>query len=115
MEGQYVCYELIRRLGENGHLLNGIVDIYPSMNPLGMDSIKREMPIFDLDMNMIFPGSETGAVAEHIAAAIMNDIKGADICIDIHASNIFCSEIPAGAYFGRNCAEAVALCQNAEC
>ncbi len=93
LEGQYVCYELIRRLGENGHLLNGIVDIYPSMNPLGMDSIKREMPIFDLDMNMIFPGSETGAVAEHIAAAIMNDIKGADICIDIHASNIFLREM----------------------
>ena len=75
-------------------MLSGIVDIYPSMNPLGMDSIKREMPIFDLDMNMIFPGSETGAVAEHIAAAIMNDIKGADICIDIHASNIFLREIP---------------------
>ena len=75
-------------------MLSGIVDIYPSMNPLGMDSIKREMPIFELDMNMIFPGSETGAVAEHIAAAIMNDIKGADICIDIHASNIFLREIP---------------------
>ena len=94
LEGQYVCYELIRKLSENRHLLSGIVDIYPSMNPLGMDSIKREMPIFDLDMNMIFPGSETGAVAEHIAAAIMNDIKGADICIDIHASNIFLREIP---------------------
>ena len=94
LEGQYVCYELIRKLSENRHLLSGIVDIYPSMNPLGMDSIKREMPIFELDMNMIFPGSETGAVAEHIAAAIMNDIKGADICIDIHASNIFLREIP---------------------
>ena len=94
LEGQYVCFELIRRLSENGHLLKGIVDVYPSMNPLGMDSIKREMPIFDLDMNMIFPGSETGAVAEHIAAAIMNDIKGADICIDLHASNIFLREIP---------------------
>lgn len=94
LEGQYVCYELSRRLSENGHLLTGIVDIYPSMNPLGMDSIKREMPIFDLDMNMIFPGSENGAVAEHIAAAIMNDINGADLCIDIHASNIFLREIP---------------------
>lgn len=94
LEGQYVCYELIIKLSENRHLLSGIVDIYPSMNPLGMDSIKREMPIFELDMNMIFPGSETGAVAEHIAAAIMNDIKGADICIDIHASNIFLREIP---------------------
>ena len=66
LEGQYVCYELIRRLSENGHLLKGIVDVYPSMNPLGMDSIKREMPIFDLDMNMIFPGSETGAVSSDI-------------------------------------------------
>lgn len=81
LEGQYVCYELSRRLSENGHLLTGIVDIYPSMNPLGMDSIKREMPIFDLDMNMIFPGSENGAVAEHIAAAIMNDINGADFTV----------------------------------
>ena len=46
LEGQYVCYELIRKLSENRHLLSGIVDIYPSMNPLGLDSIKREMPIF---------------------------------------------------------------------
>lgn len=94
LEGQYVCYELVRRLSENCHLLNGIVDIYPSINPLGMDSIKREMPIFELDMNMIFPGSQTGAVAEHIAAAIIDDINGADLCIDIHASNIFLREIP---------------------
>ncbi len=34
LEGQYVCYELIRKLSENRHLLSGIVDIYPSMNPL---------------------------------------------------------------------------------
>ena len=94
LEGQYVCYELVRTLSENCHLLNGIVDIYPSVNPLGMDSIKREMPIFELDMNMIFPGSETGAVAEHIAAALIKDISGADLCIDLHASNIFLREIP---------------------
>ncbi len=94
LEGQYVCYELVRQISESIHKLNGIVDIYPSVNPLGMDSIQREMPIFDLDMNMIFPGCETGAVAEHIAAAIINDIAGADICIDIHASNIFLKEIP---------------------
>lgn len=94
MEGQYVCYELVRRLMENCHLLRGYVDIYPSINPLGMDCIRREMPIFDLDMNMVFPGSHTGAVAEHIAAAIVDDIKGADLCIDIHASNIFLREIP---------------------
>lgn len=52
------------------------------------------MPTFDLDMNRIFPGSESGAMAEHVAAKIIEDIEGADICIDLHASNIFLREVP---------------------
>lgn len=52
------------------------------------------MPTFDLDMNRIFPGSESGAMAEHVAAKIIEDIEGADMCIDLHASNIFLREVP---------------------
>lgn len=94
LEGQYVCYELIRQIKENMQFLNGIVDIYPALNPLGIDSVHRGMPTFDLDMNRIFPGSENGAMAEHIAAKIVEDIDGADICVDVHSSNIFLREIP---------------------
>ena len=94
LEGQYVCYELIRKINENIELLNGIVDIYPALNPLGIDSVHRGMPTFDLDMNRIFPGSENGAMAEHVAAKIIEDIEGADMCIDLHSSNIFLREIP---------------------
>ncbi|MCE5220817.1 MAG: M14 family metallopeptidase [Clostridium sp.] len=94
LEGQYVCYELIRKINENIQFLNGIVDIYPALNPLGIDTIHRGMPTFDLDMNRIFPGSENGAMAEHVAAKIMEDIDSADICIDLHASNIFLKEVP---------------------
>ena len=47
-----------------------------------------------LDMNRVFPGSTSGAVAENIAAKLVEDIKGADVCVDIHASNIFIREIP---------------------
>lgn len=94
LEGQYVCYELIRKITENMEFLNGIVDIYPTLNPLGIDSIHRGMPTFDLDMNRIFPGSENGAMAEHVAAKIIEDIDGADMCIDLHSSNIFLREIP---------------------
>lgn len=94
LEGQYVCYDLIRRIKENIHLLNGVVDIYPALNPLGIDSVHRGMPTFDLDMNRIFPGSENGAMAEHIAAKIVEDIEGTDICVDVHSSNIFLREIP---------------------
>ena len=51
LEGQYVCYELSRRIQEHLEYLNGIVEIYPAMNPLGIDSITRGIPAFDLDMN----------------------------------------------------------------
>ena len=94
LEGQYVCYELIRKITENMKFLKGIVDIYPTLNPLGIDSVHRGMPTFDLDMNRIFPGSENGAMAEHVAAKIIEDIDGAHMCIDLHSSNIFLREIP---------------------
>lgn len=94
LEGQYVCYELIRKINKELDNLKGIVDIYPSLNPLGMDSLTRGIPMFDLDMNRIFPGTENGAMAEHVAAKIVQDIEGADMCIDVHSSNIFLREIP---------------------
>lgn len=94
LEGQYVCYELIRKINEHRELLTGTVDVYPAMNPLGIDSITRGIPFFDLDMNRIFPGSKDGAMTEYIAAGIIEDLKGSDLCVDIHASNIYLMEIP---------------------
>ena len=94
LEGQYVCYELARRINAQKQYLNGIVDIYPALNPLGIDCIMRSVPKFDLDMNRIFPGSNTSATTEYIAAQIMQDMSGADMAIDIHASNIFLRETP---------------------
>ncbi len=94
LEGQYVCYELQRRIEENKECLKGIVDIYPAMNPLGIDSITRGIPAFDLDMNRLFPGNIDGNMTEYLAAGIMEDVKGCDCVFDIHASNIYLTEIP---------------------
>lgn len=94
LEGQYVCFELGRRIMEQLENLTGIVDIYPALNPLGVDSITRGIPGFDLDMNRIFPGNSDGSMAEYVASEIMNDIAGSDVAIDIHASNIYLTEIP---------------------
>ena len=94
LEGQYVCYELARRLKEQLGLLNGTVEIYPSLNPLGMDSMIRGVPGFDLDMNRIFPGGPDGTMAESAAHAIVEDSRGADLVIDIHSSNVFLREVP---------------------
>lgn len=94
LEGQYVCYELARRIYEDKGLLAGIIDIYPAINPLGIDSITRGIPMFDLDMNRIFPGNKEGSMAEYVAAEVIEDLAGSDVCIDIHASNIYLKEIP---------------------
>lgn len=94
LEGQYVCYELTRRIQENLSDLKGIVDIYPCMNPLGMESISRGIPTFDIDMNRCFPGSKNGDLVEYVASCIVEDVKGADLCIDVHASDVFIREIP---------------------
>ena len=94
LEGQYVCYELQRRINMNKESLNGIVDIYPAMNPLGIDSITRGIPAFDLDMNRLFPGNKDGNMTEYLAAGIMEDVSGSDLVLDIHASNIYLTEIP---------------------
>lgn len=94
LDGQYICYEVIRRIKEHPECLRGIVDVYPCMNPLGMDIGIRGIPMFDLDMNRVFPGTEDGAMAEYVAAKVVNDIIGSDLCLDIHSSNIFIKETP---------------------
>ena len=94
LEGQYVCFELQRRMEQHMEHLSGIVDLYPAMNPLGIDSITRGIPAFDLDMNRLFPGDLDGSMMEYVVARIMEDVAGSDCVLDIHASNIYLTEIP---------------------
>lgn len=94
LEGQYVAYLLNRRIAAQPHLLRGTVDIYPAMNPLGINTATRGVPLFDLDMNRIFPGAEDGPAVEYFAHKAVEDMRGADFAVDIHASNIFLRELP---------------------
>ena len=94
IEGQYVCYLLAKWLNENAHCIKGIVDIYPAMNPMGIDSITRGFPFYDVDLNRTFPGSTSDFLPAQVANAIVDTVKGSDYAIDIHASNIFLRELP---------------------
>jgi hypothetical protein len=94
LEGQYVCYELARLLNDFSGHINGRIEIYPALNPLGVDSVFRGIPTFDLDMNRIFPGCTDGHVIEKVAHDVIEDLKGADLVIDIHSSNIYLYEVP---------------------
>lgn len=93
-EGQYICYEIAHRIMEEQDKLTGTVDIYPALNPLGLDVATRTIPKLNMDLNRMFPGKENGTTMERVAAAIIGDISGADMCLDMHASDIFVKEIP---------------------
>ncbi|MDY0328089.1 MAG: M14 family metallopeptidase [Arcobacteraceae bacterium] len=94
LEGQYVCYLLCEWLNSNQDKIKGIIDIYPALNSLGVDSITRSIPFYNVDLNRVFPGSKEDFLPAQIADAIIEEISGSAIAIDIHSSNIFLREIP---------------------
>lgn len=94
LEGQYICYLVVKKLKDHPELFHGIVDVYPAMNPLGIESIIRGIPDFDLDMNRLFPGRTDGDMNEFVASQIVEDLEGSDLCVDIHASNMYLWEVP---------------------
>ena len=47
-------------------------------------------------MNRIFPGDPRGSIAENTAYNIIEDLKGADLVLDIHSSDVLLYEVAAG-------------------
>ncbi|NPA54610.1 MAG: succinylglutamate desuccinylase [Aquificae bacterium] len=94
LEGQMVCFLLNDFLQKNQEKITGIIDIYPSVNPLGLDSISRNIPFYDTDLNRVFPGFQKRSLPERLANALVESVKGSEIVIDIHSSNIFLKELP---------------------
>ena len=98
LEGLYVCHQLAawleRHATKTPGALRGRVELYPALNTLGLDTLTRSLPVFDTDLNRNFPGSPGGDVPHRITHAVMESLSGADLVIDIHASNIFLREIP---------------------
>lgn len=93
LEGQYVSFELTRRLSEQPQYLRGTVDIYPAINPLGLSAHERGVPQFDIDLDRTFPGDPAGSLTDVLAHAVLEDIAGANVCVDIHSSSIYAEEV----------------------
>ena len=94
LEGQLVIYMLAAWLRENAAALRGTVDIYPAVNSLGVDTIIRAFPLYEIDLNRAFPGARNDFLPAQVVHALAADVEGSDIAIDIHSSNIFLREIP---------------------
>jgi len=94
LEGQLVIYLLASWLRENPNALRGTVDIYPAVNSLGVDTIIRGFPLYEIDLNRAFPGTKNDFLPAQVVHALAEDVEGSDIAVDIHSSNIFLREIP---------------------
>ena len=92
--GQLIVYSVAQRIMAQPQHLRGIVDVYPMLNPLGLDIGERMVPSGNrLDMNRAFPGSADGTALEGMCYRIMQDMLGADLVLDIHASTQNKSEL----------------------
>ncbi len=98
LEGLYLCRQLALWLEnlsrDRPEALLGRVELYPALNPLGLDTLQRLVPVYEVDLNRNFPGNDEGFFAQRIAAAAMEAMAGCALAIDVHASNIYLREIP---------------------
>lgn len=94
MMGQLIVFGVAQRIMQGQEHLHGIVDIYPMLNPLGLDIGKRLVPSGTrLDMNRSFPGAKDGTPMEAMCYQIVEEVRGADLVLDIHASTQNKSEL----------------------
>jgi predicted deacylase len=92
-EGQFVAFELAKRLNERLDDLAGTVDIYPAINPLGLSSHEHGVPGFDIDLDRTFPGNASGNLTDALAHAVFSDILGADVCVDVRSTSSYLQEV----------------------
>ena len=92
--GQLVMYDVAQRIKAQPQHLHGTIDIYPMLNAIGLDIGERTVPSsMKLDMNRAFPGAQDGTALENICYAVVQDMKGADLVLDIHTSSQITSEL----------------------
>ena len=98
LEGLYTCHRLAAwieaLITDHPEALLGRIELYPALNPLGLDTLERVIPMYEVDLNRSFPGHPEGMLPHRVAAAVMKNLAHAALVIDLHASNIFLREIP---------------------
>ena len=110
--GQLVTFGVAQRIMRQPECLLGTADIYPMLNPLGLDVSDRMTPMTNFqDMNRSFPGAVGGTALESMCHAIYTDMLGADFVVDIHASTKGKSELYEARVDSPSAATTVPMCR----
>jgi len=92
-EGIRVAHQVAKVLDQCEDRLTGVVDVYPCANPLGAHQGTRLWPFFDVDLNRLFPGKESGHQPDRVAHALCTDIRGATQVIELRGAREAFSEV----------------------
>jgi len=93
-EGMRVAHQVCGVLEGCHARLNGTVDVYPCVNPLAAHRAIRNWPFFDQDLNRLFPGRPNGHAPDVVAYALTQDVRGADIVIEMRGAHPSFAEAP---------------------
>jgi predicted deacylase len=93
-EGIRVAHNVARVLAGCHERLNGIVDIYPCINPLAAHRGLRNWPFFDLDLNRRFPGRANAHAPDLVARTVVDDVQGADQVLEVRGAHSAFAEAP---------------------
>uniref|UniRef100_A0A7C4YDG9 Succinylglutamate desuccinylase/Aspartoacylase catalytic domain-containing protein n=1 Tax=candidate division WOR-3 bacterium TaxID=2052148 RepID=A0A7C4YDG9_UNCW3 len=91
--GVVVIQEVFKKL-KKYPLKKGRIFAFPLMNPMGFETLSRNITISEEDLNRAFPGNPEGTLAERIAHKIFSTIieTNPDLVIDLH--NDWINSIP---------------------
>ncbi len=84
--GGVVVIQEVFRMIRKYPLLQGRLNAFPLMNPLGLDLITRNITMSGEDLNRAFPGNRNGSLAQRIAFKIFNRITKSPpaLVVDLH-------------------------------
>ncbi len=75
-------------------VLAGRLDLYPCANPLAAHRASRRWPLFDVDLNRLFPGKAGGHPPNQVAHALVENVREAEVVIELRGANPAFREMP---------------------
>ncbi|MBN1900100.1 succinylglutamate desuccinylase/aspartoacylase family protein [Candidatus Sumerlaeota bacterium] len=91
--GVVVIQEIFKRLRKYP-LIQGELNAFPLMNPMGFEVISRQISIGNEDLNRSFPGNKNGSLAHRIAHTIFAEITKTRPAVVLDLHNDWRSSIP---------------------
>ena len=82
--GMVIVQEIFKRVRRE--LRRGSVNAFPLMNPIGMDTISRNITMSREDLNRSFPGNPQGSLGERLAHLIFSTVMDTapTLALDLH-------------------------------